>query len=136
MTPEQIQLIRESWLKVAPIADTFVADFYEALFLLDPGLRVLFPEDLDGQRRKLKATLNVAIADLGKPELLKVLRNLGARHVGYQATERDYGTVGAAFLSALTSHLAGNWNKQLEDAWTEAYALIATTMQSGEATVV
>ena len=42
MDQEQQRLVRASFAKVAPIADTAAAMFYERLFATDPTLRSLF----------------------------------------------------------------------------------------------
>ena len=39
MTPRQIQLVRETFASVEPIADTAATIFYRRLFDLDPDLR-------------------------------------------------------------------------------------------------
>lgn len=46
MTNEQIELVTESFEKIAPRADEAAALFYRRLFELDPGLRFLFKGDL------------------------------------------------------------------------------------------
>jgi len=55
MTPEQQTLVRNSFAKVAPIADTAAALFYDELFERDPALRSLFKPDMTEQRQKLMA---------------------------------------------------------------------------------
>ena len=42
MSPEQKALIRESWLKVAPMADAAARLFYDRLFETDATTRPLF----------------------------------------------------------------------------------------------
>ena len=53
MNDTQITLVKESWAKVAPIAPTAAALFYDRLFTLAPGVRPLFADDMTEQKRKL-----------------------------------------------------------------------------------
>jgi hypothetical protein len=46
MDQEQQRLVRASFAKVAPIADTAAAMFYERLFATDPTLRSLYKDDM------------------------------------------------------------------------------------------
>ena len=94
MTPEQKQLVRDSFAKLGPIADDAAALFYQRLFTLDPKLRALFTHDLKEQGRKLMSMIATAVAQLDKVEVLvPVLRELGKRHVGYGVRDSDYDTV-------------------------------------------
>ena len=65
MTPESQRLVRESFAKVAPIAPTAAAMFYDRLFVLDPTLRPLFKGDMAEQGRKLIGMIGTAVANLG-----------------------------------------------------------------------
>ena len=62
MTPEQKTLVQATWGKVVPIADQAASMFYDRLFAIDPGARVLFrATDMAQQRKKLLQVLSVAI---------------------------------------------------------------------------
>ena len=49
MTPEKIQLCKDSWVKVEPIADAAAEIFYSNLFEADPELKPLFKGDMQEQ---------------------------------------------------------------------------------------
>src|SRR5215813_9816822 len=53
MNQEQQHLVRASFAKVTPIADTAAAMFYDRLFAADPTLRPLFKGDMVEQGRLL-----------------------------------------------------------------------------------
>jgi Globin len=62
MTPEQKQLVKNTWKQVTPIADTAADIFYRRLFEIDPSTRKLFrATDMVAQRKKLLQTLSFAI---------------------------------------------------------------------------
>ena len=81
MTPEQIQLVRSSFAKVAAMQDEAAALFYRRLFELDPSLRPLFKGDITAQGAKLMTALEGVVGSLDQlPRLLPTLRELGRRH--------------------------------------------------------
>jgi hemoglobin-like flavoprotein len=129
MTSSDITLVKDSFRKIAPIADQAAALFYARLFELDPSLRPLFEGDMVAQGRKLMTMLASAVAALEQPDrLLPVLRQLGARHAGYGVREEHYATVGTALLWTLEKGLGADFNREVRDAWTKTYVLIANTM--------
>ena len=86
------------------------AIFYERLFGLAPRLRSLFPEDLAEQRKKQMATLGVAALNLNNwDKVIPVVRQLGLKHRGYGAHERDYATVGQGLIETLAIGLKDNF---------------------------
>lgn len=122
MTPETINLVQESFRKVAPIADQAADIFYARLFEIAPGLRRMFPDDMTGQKRKLMSTLAFAVNSLRDLDtLLPALKDLGIRHIGYGVEDEQCDTVGAALLYALEKGLGDAWSQELHDAWAEVY---------------
>jgi hemoglobin-like flavoprotein len=129
MTPDQIALVQESWKTVADLGDPAIEAFYDKLFEMAPAVRALFTDDLTEQRKKLRSTLAVAVAGLTKlDEIVPVVAALGEKHVAYGAQPAHYAVVGEALLATLASAFANQWNDDLQDAWAEAYALLASVM--------
>lgn len=130
MTPTQIDLIRASWTKVEPIADTAAQLFYSRLFELDPRTRALFRRtDMDAQRRNLMQTLTVVVKGLDKLDaIVPAVRALGSRHAGYGVRAKDYDTVGAALLWTLEQGLGAEFDEPTREAWASAYGLLASVM--------
>jgi hemoglobin-like flavoprotein len=132
MTPQQIQVVQTTWKMVVPIADTAASLFYDRLFVLDPSLVPMFGNDMAEQRRRLMTMLGVAVTGLTRLEtIIPVLRNLGARHIGYGVKDEHYATVGAALLWTLEQGLGPAFTADARDAWSTAYGIVATTMQEG-----
>ena len=135
MTNEQIKLVQDSFRQVAPIAETAAQLFYARLFELDPNLELLFKGNLSEQGRKLMQMLGVAVNSLDRmDQLLPVVRSLGARHVSYGVRDKDYDTVGQALLWTLRKGLGEAFTPDVEAAWSNVYAALASAMQSGSAT--
>jgi hemoglobin-like flavoprotein len=130
VTSSQKVLVQNSFASLAPIVEDVAALFYRKLFELDPDLRVLFPEDLGPQRRKLSQMLTAAVKGLDRPEqLIPVVRDLGRRHAEYGVAESHYETVGAALMWTLKKGLGEAFTPELENAWATVYGLLATTMK-------
>ncbi len=132
MTPQEITLIKNSFAKVAPIADQAAAIFYARLFELDPALRDLFQGDMKEQGRKLMTMLGVAVNSLERIEqLVPAVRQLGLKHAGYRVREEHYETVGDALLWTLAKGLGAEFTLDTRIAWGKTYWLLAETMKAG-----
>jgi hemoglobin-like flavoprotein len=129
MKPATIAAVQSSWSKVAPIAPTAAALFYQELFERDPALRRLFKGDMVQQGEKLMQMIGVAVSKLDAPEVLvPALQALGRRHGGYGVQDKDYGTVGAALLSTLEKGLGPAFTAEVKAAWTEVYGVMTEVM--------
>jgi hemoglobin-like flavoprotein len=130
MTPRQVELIRESWTKVEPIADVASTLFYDRLFELDPTLRRLFRRtDMAQQKKLLMQTLTVVVRSLDRLEqILPAIQALGRRHAGYGVRPGHYDLVGQALLWTLGQGLGDGFTPDVQDAWTQAYTTLATVM--------
>ena len=132
----QVQLVQDSFKAVIPIQEQAADLFYGRLFELDPSLRAMFKGDIEEQGRKLMKTLATVVRGLGNAdEILPVIRDLGARHVGYGVTDDQYDTVGAALLWTLEQGLGEAFTSDVMNAWVEAYTLVSNTMIEGGNTV-
>lgn len=137
MTPMQITLIEHSFAKVAPIADTAAALFYQRLFELAPEVRPLFKADLTEQGAKLMKMLGAAVENLRTlDQLVPVLESLAIRHVDYGTKPEHYAVVGEALLWTLEQGLGEGFTPEVKQAWTDVYGLISKTMISAAESTV
>jgi hemoglobin-like flavoprotein len=65
--------------------------------------------------------------------LLPVLRDLGARHVGYGARPEHYPVVAEVLVESMASLAGPAWRARDTAAWGTALAAIATAMLAGAA---
>ncbi len=129
MTPEQVQIVQDTWKAVVPIASKAADLFYDKLFLMDPGLRPLFPEDLTEQKKKLMSMIGRVVTALRDPaSVVPAIQDLGRRHVGYGVRKEDYTTVGGALLWTLEQGLGTAWTAEVKDSWVAAYTLLSGVM--------
>lgn len=136
MTPHQIQLVRSSFAKLAPVATEAAQLFYANLFNDDPSLRRLFRGDMTAQGERLMTMIGAAVSQLERPHtLLPVLRSLGARHAGYGVRDEHYATVGGALLRTLEQGLGEAFTPEVRSAWAAVYDLVSRTMIEAAAAV-
>jgi hemoglobin-like flavoprotein len=134
VTPQQIELVKSTWVQVVPIADKAAELFYGRLFELEPSYRDMFNNDMTEQGRKLMKTINIAVEALDDVEpLVPVLKKLGADHAGYGVKARDYNVVGAALLWTLEQGLGDAFTDEVKNAWGAVYEVLATVMKEGAA---
>ena len=137
MTPQQLVLVRDSFARIAPIADHAAALFYDNLFLAQPQLRELFRRtDLRAQGEKLMQMIGAAVKLLNTPDaLMPVLAKLGARHAGYGVKAAHYGMVGAALMKTLEQGLGDAFDAPTREAWATMYEVVSRTMIDAAAEV-
>lgn len=129
MTPEQVSLVQSSFAKVAPIADTAAALFYDRLFTIAPSVKQMFKGDMAEQGRKLMATLAVVVNGLRNLEaILPAASALAQRHVSYGVRPSHYASVGEALLWTLEKGLGDAWTAETASAWTSAYKTLSGFM--------
>jgi hemoglobin-like flavoprotein len=132
MTPRQIELVKTSFAKIAPLKDQAAELFYCRLFELDPSLRLMFRSDMTEQKQKLMIAIAMVVAALDKLEtILPSVKELGRRHHEYGVQKRHYDVVGAALLWTLEIGLGNGWTRELSEAWATAYTALATVMMEG-----
>jgi nitric oxide dioxygenase len=131
MTPDQVQLVQQSFAKVAPISEQAAMLFYDRLFEVAPAVKSIFPADMTEQRKKLMATLAVVVGGLGNLDsILPAASALATRHVSYGAKPEHYPVVGGALLWTLEKGLGDDWTPDVADAWTAAYSTLSGFMIS------
>ena len=131
MTPEQVNLVQQSFAKVAPISETAAVLFYDRLFEIAPTVRAMFPADMTEQRKKLMAMLAAVVNGLANlNSILPAASALAKRHLTYGARAEHYPVVGSALLWTLEKGLGEAWTPELAGAWTAAYGTLSGYMIS------
>ena len=129
MTPNQIALVKSTFIYAIPISDAVASDFYARIFAAYPQLRRMFAADMAAQRQKLMLTLTAIVADLDNLDrLVPMVGELARRHVGYGVRDEHYPPVGAALIEALRHALGARFTPEVEAAWGAAYGLLSGAM--------
>jgi nitric oxide dioxygenase len=130
MTPEQLQMIRLTFVLVMDRKMETGRLFYDRLFAVAPDTRALFRGDMDSQVQKLMDTLAMAIASLrDMPSLAAMLERLAQRHTGYGVRDGHYDKVGEALLWTLAAVLGPAFTPAVRDAWAALYGTVADVMR-------
>jgi hemoglobin-like flavoprotein len=134
MTPEQVELVEESWKAASAALDDVAADFYRRLFAADPALVGLFSHDPARQRARFAAELEQIIFSIRRhEEFLGRAGQLGVRHRGYGVRVAHYRIAEGALLGAFGAALGDAWTDDVEQAWRLAYNITAEAMMAGAA---
>ncbi|RZM82008.1 globin family protein [Leptolyngbya iicbica] len=129
----QVELLENSFEKVKPQANEFVASFYGNLFTDYPAAKPLFANsNMEEQGGKLLKSLVFVVENLRRPgELTGALKGLGARHVKYGALPEHYPLVGSSLLKTFEQYLGEDWTPETKQAWVDAYGVITEVMLEG-----
>jgi len=132
LTKKEIALIKKSWTSVRKVDPSITGDvFYSKLFYDNPELRKLFPQNMEGQYKKLIDMLSTIVARLEKlTDLKSDIADMGKRHVEYGVKPEHYSMVGRALIWTLQKALGEDWNDELKVAWVNCYAVLSGTMIS------
>jgi NAD(P)H-flavin reductase/hemoglobin-like flavoprotein len=126
------RLLKESWTLVEEQQDRVAGYFYARIFLANPQLRDLFPVQMDVQRARLLGAIVTAVQTLDDPERFdQYLRALGRDHRKFHVDAEHYDAVGHALLEALRTFAGQSWSIEYDQAWRDAYDVIARKMIAG-----
>lgn len=132
MTPEQLEIVESTAVRLDGERRRFADTFYNHLFEVAPHTRELFPDDLSAQKDKLVdevTFLAAAASDLDT--FVQRATELGARHHGYGVHVADYVSVEAALLAGIEAVLGEETTPDVTDAWRRLYRFISETMIDG-----
>ena len=130
-----LDALETSFDLVAPRGDELMDVFYSRLFATAPAVQPLFAgTDLRRQKAMLLSALVLVRKSLRNLDpIVPKLRELGARHVAYGAQPQHYPVVGAVLIASMAEVAGADWREEYEDAWAEAYSVVAGAMLEGAA---
>jgi NAD(P)H-flavin reductase len=123
------ELVRSSFVAMAPRLDKVLARFYAVLFSWSPQLREYFPISMESQRDRLARVLNHVVGALDRPDdLVPFLAQLGRDHRKFSVLDEHYPIFGKALLTALAADSGDVWTMEVATAWAQTYQFMAETM--------
>jgi len=126
------RLLKESWTLVEEQQDKVAGYFYARVFTTAPQVRDLFPVQMDVQRARLLGAIVTAVQTLDDPDRFdEYLRSLGRDHRKFHVHPEHYDVVGAALLESLRTFAGQAWSIEYDQAWRDAYDVIARKMIAG-----
>jgi hemoglobin-like flavoprotein len=123
------QRLKENFALVGEKGEDVAAFFYANLFERNPGLRGLFPAEMDRQHQKLLEALAHIVSqvdDAGR--LVPFLQDLGRRHVMYGVAPEHFADVGSSLLVTLEHFSGPAWSAELRRDWAAAYGVVSQVM--------
>ena len=129
-----LESLETSFDLLAPRGDELMDEFYARLFEAAPAVRPLFPDDLKRQKTMLLGALVLLRKSLRDLDAIAPkLSELGARHVEYGTRPEHYPVVGTTLIAAMASLAGDAWTPAFEQAWSDAFDVVAGVMLEGAA---
>jgi hemoglobin-like flavoprotein len=134
MTPEQVDLIRQSFDAIWPVRRKLTVAFYDRFFELAPDAQRLFPKDMERQHLKLMDSIAAIVGALDKRDLFQsVVSETGRHHVGYGAKSSHFTAFGDALIWGLERQFGAAFTPELKTAWMTLYdAVQGEMMRAGQ----
>jgi nitric oxide dioxygenase len=130
MDERKVALVQQSFEKVAKLGVKAAELFYAELFAIEPSLRGMFKGSMQEQHTKLLSALALVVRSLHTPEkILAPVQKLAVKHLDYGVQPVHYTYVGNALLRTLKKGLGPEFTPELNDAWVEAFRLLAQIMK-------
>lgn len=124
-----VERLRTSYRLVRARELDFARTFYAKLFEAAPGVRAMFPADLELQSRKLTMALDTIVANLENPETNShLLAEMGQRHAGYGAKPEHYHLVIETMIASMREVLGESGEEKVMGEWRTALRLISKQM--------
>ena len=132
MTPENIQIVKESAAVLGKNAEALTRLFYQRLFEGDPQVKAYFNEanQHKGEQQQALAGAVVAYAtNIEDPSVLgSAVELIAHKHVSLGIQPDHYPIVGKHLLGAIKELLGDQATDELINAWAEAYGQLADIM--------
>jgi hemoglobin-like flavoprotein len=128
-----VELLESSFAPVVSQGAEFTAKFYEQLLADYPEVKPLFATThMEKQGVQLFQSLVFTVNHLRDLDtLVNALKGLGTRHVKYGVLPQHYPMVGGALLKTFEAKLGSAWTSEVQQAWTDAYGVVAQVMLEG-----
>jgi hemoglobin-like flavoprotein len=131
----ELDMLRESFRRLLPVAEPLATRFYALLFARNPELLSLFEGvSFEDQKRRLVRALALIVRHMEQPDFLgPYLRGLGALHLAYGVKEDNYPAFADCLLDALAETRGPSWSPAEDHVWRDAIHTISEAMIEGAA---
>jgi hemoglobin-like flavoprotein len=129
MTPEQVDLIRQSFDAMWPMRRDIADLCYGRFFELAPDARDLFPSDMERQRIKLMDMIAALVGSLEQRALFQSLvTHSGRQPARFGVQPSQYAAMGEALMWSLECKFGASFTPQLRESWRALYATVQVEM--------
>ncbi len=142
MTPQQARLLAESFSKIENRLYELGSLVHRRLFEISPESRRLFKGDMEEQALKMARVFGefarlqrrsqhfMPVTGKAGEVIIPGIGSLGARHeINYGVRSKHFGHMREALLYAIKSLLGRDYNDEIGLAWSEAFDMLANSMQ-------
>jgi hemoglobin-like flavoprotein len=129
MTPEQIDLVQETFAELAPAGDAVAELLFHHLLELDPTLDFLCRRDVRDRGRKLMQALATAVSALQRRDALRSPLWVGVRAAAIGLRAHDCETVKEALMLTVRQVLGIRCTGAVMEAWAETALLFVAEMR-------
>jgi hemoglobin-like flavoprotein len=129
MTPEQVELIRNSFDAMWSMRDDIAELCYDRFFELAPDARCLFRGDMERQRVKLMDMIAALVGSLDQGALFRsMVEQSGLQHNRFGVRPSQYAAMGEALMWSLEYKLGPSFTPELRESWKALYASVQAEM--------
>lgn len=130
---DQIEMVQQSFHEILVDGESFIKQFYIAMFEMYPETKAYFASsEMPVLRKKILQSLTMIIDNLNRPNHLKEqLGDLGQMHADdHNIRLQDYAKMRQALIKVMEKSLPETWNPVVEAAWVSAFADVTFLMTS------
>lgn len=134
MDQDSIDIIQNSWLKIAGSEGLLVDEFYSALMAVRPDFRRFFPQTMLTQKRKFLTMIETLVNVL--PHFYSFapkLHHLGQQHSHLGLTLLDYQVFCKVFVDTLSANAKPRLSPEEAEVWLAVLDEICLMMLDSEA---
>jgi len=124
MSPEQVNLITQSFDEMWPIRRNLAAKFYARFFENAPDAQRLFPTDMERQYLKNHTLFQSIIAHTAR------------QHARFGVTASQLSAFGEALIWALEQQFGSAFTSEMRRAWIELYDDVQSEMLNAAKTTI
>jgi hemoglobin-like flavoprotein len=137
MSPEQVNLITQSFDEMWPIRRNLAAKFYTRFFENAPDAKRLFPTDMERQYLKLMDTIAAIVGALNNHTLFQsIIGHTARQHARFGVTASQLTAFGEALIWGLEQQLGPAFTLEMRRAWIELYDDVQTKMLNAAKTKI
>ena len=132
MTPEQLSAICASFDMMRSVAPDLGTRFYQRLSVDHPEIENVFNSvNMAAQHSRFISMLDIILLRMkeGRPTA-DLLKDLGSRHYHFGVSDEGFDNFGATLIAVFQETLGAEFDRDLHDAWTDAYQQIVVLMKS------
>lgn len=129
MTPQQTDLVKQSFSKVVCYRLRLTKDFFTRYLAAYPELESVFPENLAQHRNMFDSALLFSAKNIDNPGVLEpVLSRLGAQHQALALSPEHFLVMGDTLEETLLHAVPGAFDNQEIAAWRAAFDRLSDRM--------